>query len=263
MPVKVNMEKEISYDSEGAKIRAFLASPENPKLAVIVIHEIWGLNDNIKDISRRLANEGYMALAPQLYTRNEDVLNEENIQNVMMKVWNIPPEKRNDPNSYQQIMSALDEKGKRVAELLVLNRQKTEEQMIKDAIKAYEYVSSQGVKKIVSMGFCMGGGLAFQLATEVPLDGTIVFYGRNPQPLETIQKIKGPILGLYAGEDPPIDAGLPDLISAVIKYKKDLELKIYPGAYHAFFNDRGRSYNKEASEDAWERVKNFLRRVSK
>jgi len=67
-----------------------------------------------------------MALAPQLYTRNEDVLNEENIQNVMMKVWNIPPEKRNDPNSYQQIMSALDEKGKRVAELLVLNRQKTE-----------------------------------------------------------------------------------------------------------------------------------------
>jgi len=180
-----------------------------------------------------------------------------------MKVWSLPPEKRSDPNAYKELYSSLDETGKKVLELLVLNRQKLEEQMIKDLINAYNYLVSQGYKKIVGMGFCMGGGLAFQLATEVPLDGTIVFYGRNPQPIESIQKIKGPILGLYAGEDPPILAGLPDLVSAVIKYKKDLELKIYPGAYHAFFNDRGRTYNKEAAEDAWERVKNFLRRVSK
>lgn len=257
MPV----EKEIFYDSYDAKIRAFLASPENAKLAVIVVHEIWGLNDNIKDIARRLANEGYMGFAPHLYTRHENVLNQENIQRVMYKVWSIPAEKRNDPSVYNQIISSLDENGKKVVELLVTGRSKLEEQMIKDLIKAYDYLNSQGVKKIVSMGFCMGGGLAFQLATEVPLDGTIVFYGRNPQPLDAIQKIKGPILGLYAGEDPPIVSGLPELISAVIRYKKDLELKIYPNAYHAFFNDKGPSYNKQAAEDAWERVKNFLRRI--
>ncbi|BDB98282.1 dienelactone hydrolase family protein [Saccharolobus caldissimus] len=256
-------EREIFYESHEGKIRAFLASPQNPTLAVIVVHEIWGLNDNIKDISRRLANEGYMAFAPHLYTKYEDVLTPENIQNVMTKVWSLPPEKRTDPNAYRELMSSLNEVGRKVVDLLVINRQKMEEQMIKDLIKAYDYVNSLGVKKIVSMGFCMGGGLAFQLATEVPLDGTIVFYGRNPQPIEAIERIKGPILGLYAGEDPPINAGLPDLISAVIKYKKDLELKIYPGAYHAFFNDRGRSYNKAAAEDAWERVKNFLRRISK
>jgi len=251
-------EKEISYDS----IKTFLVTPESPKLAVIAIHEIWGLNDNIKDIARRLANEGYTAFAPHLYSR-ENMLTPENIQKVMMKVWSIPAERRNDPNAYNEIYSSLDESGKKVVELLVLNRQKLEEQMIKDLINAYNYLVSQGYKKIVSMGFCMGGGLAFQLATEVPLDGTVVFYGRNPQPIEAIQKVKGPVLGLYAGEDPPILAGLPDLISAVIKYKKDLELKIYPGAYHAFFNDRGMTYNKDASEDAWERVKNFLKRVSK
>ncbi|WP_338602206.1 dienelactone hydrolase family protein [Sulfolobus tengchongensis] len=256
-------ERELFYESYDGKIRAFLASAESPKLGVIVVHEIWGLNDNIKDIARRLANEGYIALAPQLYTRNENVLTPENIQNVMTKVWSIPPEKRTDPNVYKEIMASLDENGKKVIDLLVINRQKMEEQMVKDLIKAYDYLNSQGIRKVVSMGFCMGGGLAFQLATEVPLDGTIVFYGRNPQPIESIQKIKGPILGLYAGEDPPINAGLPDLISAVIKYKKDLELKIYPGAYHAFFNDRGRTYNKEASEDAWERVRNFLRRILK
>lgn len=256
-------EREIFYESHEGKIRTFLASAQNTTLAVIVVHEIWGLNDNIKDISRRLANEGYMAFAPHLYTKYEDVLTPENIQNVMTKVWSLPPEKRTDPNAYRELMSSLDEVGRKVVDLLVINRQKMEEQMIKDLIKAYDYVNSLGVKKIVSMGFCMGGGLAFQLATEVPLDGTIVFYGRNPQPIEAIERIKGPILGLYAGEDPPINAGLPDLISAVIKYKKDLELKIYPGAYHAFFNDRGRSYNKAAAEDAWERVKNFLRRISK
>lgn len=255
-------EREIFYDSYDTKIKAFFVKPDTAQLGVIVVHEIWGLNDNIRDISKRLGNEGYIALAPHLYTR-EDVLTPENIEKVMYKVWSLPPERRTDPNAYKELMSSLDESGKRVVELLVLNRQKMEEQMVKDLIKAYDYLNSQGVKKIVSMGFCMGGGLAFQLATEVPLDGVIVFYGRNPQPIEAVQRIKGPILGLYAGEDPPILAGLPDLVSAVIKYKKDLELKIYPGAYHAFFNDRGRTYNKDASTDAWERVKNFLRRISK
>ncbi len=255
--------KEIFYESEGEKVRAFMAGSTNSKLGVIVVHEIWGLNDNIKDISVRLANEGYLALAPQLYTRNEDVLSPQNIEKVMYKVWSLPPEKRTDPNAYKELMSSMNDTEKKVVDLLVINRGTLEGQMVKDLVKAYDYLNSEGVKKVVSMGFCMGGGLAFQLSTEVPLDGVIVFYGRNPQPIEAIERIKGPILGLYAGEDPPINAGLPDLISAVIKYKKDLELKIYPGAYHAFFNDRGRSYNKAASEDAWERVKNFLKRVSK
>ncbi|ARM75569.1 dienelactone hydrolase family protein [Acidianus manzaensis] len=256
-------ESEVSYDSYNSKINSFIASSENPNLGVILVHEIWGLNENIRDVSRKLANElGVLALAPHLYSRYE-FLTPENIQNVMYKVWNLPPEKRTDPNAYQELMSSLDETQRKVVEVLVTNRSNLEEQMMKDLEKAYDYLNSQGIKKIVSMGFCMGGGLAFQLATEVPLDGTIVFYGRNPQPIDSIQKIKGPILGLYALEDPPIISGLPELISSIIKYKKDIEIKLYPNAYHAFFNNRGRTYNKEASEDAWERVKSFIRRLSK
>lgn len=255
-------ESEITYDSYDAKIRAFVASADNPRLGVILVHEIWGLNDNIRDVSRRLANEGTYTLAPHLYSRYP-FLTPENIESVMYKVWSLPPEKRTDPNAYKELMASLNETQKKIVEILVINRSQLEEQMIKDLVKAYDYLNSQGIKKIVSMGFCMGGGLAFQLATEVPLDGTIVFYGRNPQPIDAIQKIKGPILGIYALEDPPIVSGLPELISAVIKYKKDLELKLYPGAYHAFFNDRGKTYNKEAAEDAWERVKNFLKRIAK
>ncbi|MCY0859172.1 MAG: dienelactone hydrolase family protein [Sulfolobaceae archaeon] len=254
-------EREIFYESfDKSKIRAYLTGSKDG--GVIVIHEIWGLNDNIKKIARMVAEEGYSGFAPQLYSRNEDVLTPSNIESVMRRVWSLPPQKRTDPNAYKEIYDQLDEKGKKVLELLVLNRGKLEEQMVKDLIKAYEYVtSSLSWRKVAAMGFCMGGGLAFQLATEVPLDGVIVFYGRNPQPIEAVEKIKGPILGLYAGEDPPILAGLPELIPAIIKYKKDFEMKIYPGAYHAFFNDSGRSYNKEAAEDAWERVKRFLKRV--
>ena len=247
--------KEQFVEVEGLK--SFLVT-NSQDLAVIVVHEIWGLNENIMDISRRIGNEGYTALAPHLYTKY-DFLTPENIQEVMFKVWSIPPEKRTDPNAYLQLQ--LDEKGKKIVDLLVTNREKLENEMIEGLIKSYDYLVKQGYKKVVGMGFCMGGGLAFQLATEVPLDGVIVFYGRNPKPIDAVSKIKGPILGLYAGEDPPIISGLPELISAVIKYKKDIEIKIYPNAYHAFFNDRGKTYNKEAAEDAWERVKYFLKRV--
>ncbi len=92
--------------------------------------------------------------------------------------------------------------------------------------------------------------MAFELATEVELDAVTIFYGANPSPLEKISKIRGAILGIYAGEDRNIDAGLPDLLKAIVEYKKDLELKIYPGTQHAFFNDRGPVYNKDAAEDA-------------
>ncbi|BDC18279.1 dienelactone hydrolase family protein [Acidianus sp. HS-5] len=197
-------------------LKSFLIT-NNQDLGVIVVHEIWGLNDNIIDISRRIANEGYSVFAPHLYTKYE-LLTPENIQEVMLKVWSIPPEKRNDPNAYLQLQ--IDEKDKRILELLVINREKLESEMINGLIRSYDYLVRQGFKKIVGMGFCMGGGLAFQLATEVPLDGVIVFYGRNPKPIETVNKIKGPILGLYAGEDPPIVSGLPELISTIIKYKK-------------------------------------------
>ena len=242
---------------EGLKTFAVTKSRD---LAVIVVHEIWGLNDNIMDVSRRIGSEGYSAFAPHLYSKYE-VLTPENIQDVMVKVWSIPPEKRTDPKAYEALQ--LDEKGKKVVELLVTNRAKMEEEMLNSLVRVYNYLVSQGFRKVVAMGFCMGGGLTFQLATEVPLDGVIVFYGRNPRPVEAVQRVKGPILGLYAGEDPPITSGLPELISAVVKYKKDIEVKIYPNAYHAFFNDRWKAYNKEAAEDAWERVKNFLRRVAR
>ncbi len=248
-----------SYRSGGTEVRAFMAAG-GKELGVIIIHEIWGLNENIRDIAKRVAEEGYTALAPHLYS-GRDYLSPEAIERVMRRAWSIPQEKRGDPEAYRSLMKELSNGDKEVLQDLVINRASLEEEMLRKAVDAYRFLVDSGVKKAVAMGFCMGGGLAFQLATEVPLDGVIVFYGRNPQPVERVSNIKGPILGLYAGDDPSIDAGLPELMSAVIKYRKDIELRVYSGRKHAFFNDRGMTYDRDAAEDAWLRVKAFLRRV--
>jgi len=239
------------------EIRQYLAKPETPKAGIIVIHEIWGLNENIKDITNNFAKEGYYAVAPHLYA--QDFLNEENIKDTMMKFWSIPADKRSDESYIRQIYENSSETQKKIIDALVTNRENTFKQMMKDLITVYTNLKNS-VNKIGAIGFCMGGGLAFQLATEVELDAVTIFYGANPNPIDRISKIKGPILGIYAGEDKNIDAGLPDLLKAVVEYKKDLELKIYPGAQHAFFNNRGPVYNKSAAEDAWERTIRFFSR---
>ncbi|MEM3197350.1 MAG: dienelactone hydrolase family protein [Conexivisphaerales archaeon] len=251
------MRGNISYDSGGTKVSAYRSVPDNPRASIILIHEIWGLNENIRGIADRLSAEGYSVLAPNLYSLHE-TLTSENIGKAMSKVWNIPKEKRDDPNMYRSIAEKMNEQERDVIDLLVLNRQKVEEEMERHLIAAYNYFFGS---RVISMGFCMGGGLAFQLATEVKLAGAVVFYGRNPQPIESIEKISGPVLALYAGDDPAINSGIPDMIKEIIKYEKDLELKIYPGTNHAFFNDTGRTFNRNAAADAWARVISFLRRV--
>ncbi|MEM2662045.1 MAG: dienelactone hydrolase family protein, partial [Metallosphaera sp.] len=118
-----------------------------------------------------------------------------------------------------------------------------------------------GLPKFGAIGFCMGGGLAFQLSTQVPLDATVVYYGRNPRTLEDIAKIKGPVLAHYAGEDSAINQGVPDMVRAMIQYKKELDMKIYPGTYHAFATEGGQVYNEAAAKDAWDRTVRFFTRV--
>jgi carboxymethylenebutenolidase len=215
----------IEFSSPKGKTGGFLASPKAPGKysGVLVIQEIWGLVENIKDITRRLAGEGYVALAVDLY----------------------------DGKTVKTL-----EDGRGIREKI------SEDMMLKDTNAAFRHLKSlPNVKpnRIGSVGYCMGGGLSLKLACENrELAAVVVFYGRNPSPIDLVKNISCPILGNYAGEDRGItEADVNLLRDTLSKHGKTLDIKIYPGAPHGFFNDTRESYRPEAAKDAWQRLLNF------
>jgi len=212
------------------KTGGFLARPKElgKRPAVIVIHEIWGLVDHIKDVARRFANEGYVALAVDLFGRT---------------------------------VSSLEE-GRKLREGL------SEDQIMGDLEGAFKYLQSLGYvqpKRIGSVGFCMGGGLSLLLACHnKELAAAVIFYGRNPTPIDLVKNIQCPILGNYAGADMAIKEADIDLLKETLKkYGKVFDIRIYPGAPHAFFNDTRESYRLDAAKDAWKRTLDFYNRYLK
>jgi carboxymethylenebutenolidase len=217
--------KMVEFPSPKGKTSGYLASPKAPGEypGVLVIQEIWGLVENIKDITRRLAAEGYMALAVDLYDG--------------------------------ETVNTLED-GRRIREKI------SEDVMLKDTDAAFRYLQSlPNIKpnRIGSVGYCMGGGLSLRLACQnSELAAAVVFYGRNPSPIGLVKNINCPILGNYAGEDRGItEADVNLLRDTLSKHAKTFDIKIYPGAPHGFFNDTRESYRLEAAKDAWQRVLSF------
>ena len=170
-------------------------------------------------------------------------------------MWTLPPDKRDDPSMIQIVMSKMSDAERKVANIFFLGREEMEKQMAQDLLDCKTYL--QGLNFVIAeklgiMGFCMGGGLTYQLSSMYPFSASVPFYGANPKPLESVEKISGPILAFYAGEDERINAGVPSLVEAMVKYKKQFSLKLYKGALHSFFNETRASYNEEAATDAWE-----------
>jgi len=242
--------------ADGTKMSAFISRPmEGEYPGIIVIHEAFGLNQQIRGVAKRYAQEGYVAIAPNLFTRNGDIMNEKNIESAMRYMWKVPPEKRGDPGTIQELMGKMTETERKVASIFFLGREEMEKQMAQDLLDCTNHLNGLDFvvrDKLGIMGFCMGGGLTYQLSTMYPFSASVPFYGANPKPLESVQKISGPILAFYAGEDERINAGIPSLVEAMVKYKKQFSLKIYKGAQHSFFNETRPSYHKEAAKDAWE-----------
>ena len=254
--MKISEENINIKSQDGIDIQSYLAHPEKKGNypGIMLIHEIWGLNEQIRGVARRYAEEGYVVLAPHLFSRSGDVLREENIRKAMVPVFSIPREKRNDPTTLKNLISKMDETEKKVVQMLFMERETLLQKIADDAIICYEYIKHLNLvngNKIGVTGFCFGAGLAFQLSTMLAFDTSVIFYGANPKPLESVSKINGPVLAIYAGEDEMVDAGIPDLIGAMIKYKKTYALKLYSGVQHAFFNETSSIYDKGSAEDAW------------
>jgi len=264
--------KNISYAGETGNIESYLVKPltDTPRPAIIVIHEIFGLTDHIRDIANRFAAQGYVALAPHLYSGSEalrSILTKTNVEAFTQFMQTIPPGKMRDPMIVQQELAKQPEENRatlqKVMSLLFGGLPKA--QLTQDLVRAVDYLNLQTyVKKraIGSVGFCFGGGMSINLACQAETAACIVFYGENPSPIDLVKNIKGPVLGIYGGDDVRINSNLDQLVRAMVEYKIDFEMRIYPGAPHAFFNDTSKAtYRAEAARDAMDRVLRFLART--
>jgi len=223
---------DVKYTAEdGASIAAYLSRPKGDgKLpAVIVIHENRGINDHIRDVARRLAKAGYVALAPDLLSRQGGTAS--------------------FPTS-----DAATEGIRKLDEDLIM----------KDLARAANFLKSQSFvrPKIGVTGFCWGGGRALLFTTRSKdLAASVIYYGSNPRDLEDVKNVTAAILGHYGGADERITSGVPKLEEAMKKYGKSFEYKIYAGAPHSFNNDTNdRSYRAEAAKEAWGRTLEFFKK---
>lgn len=233
----------------------YVASPKaaGKYPGIIVVHEAWGLNLQIRGVADRYAEQGFVAVAPHLFSREKE-LTEQDIEKAMTRMWQIPPEKRSDPAAVQALMASLSEKERKIMNFFFTGRENAEKIMAGDLLCCVDYIKTLGNvdgENLGITGFCLGGGLTYQLATMYPFKAAVPFYGANPKPLDAVAKISGAVFGIYAGEDMRITGCVPALVESMIAHKKTFQLKIYEGTQHAFFNENRPSYNKAAAEDAW------------
>jgi len=234
-PAEVQSEM-ITYPGQNStKINAYLSRPAATGRypGVIVIMEAFGLNDHIKDVARRFAAEGYVALAPDMYTR-EGSPDPSNINDVIKVMFSVPD---------SQAMADLDG----------------------GAVFLKGRPDSNG--KVGAIGFCSGGRYTLMFgctsknlnAAVDSAGGFIIQDEHTPQrpvsPIDMVPNLSCPLLGLFGEEDPnPSPAHADRLKAELDKHKKTYEFRMYPNAGHAFFADYRPSYRPVAAQDMWHRV---------
>jgi carboxymethylenebutenolidase len=219
--------KPVSYKSGDETVQGILYTPagKGPFPALIVIHEWWGLNDWVKEQASKLADQGYVALAIDLYRG---------------KVATTPDE------AHEIMRGVPEDRAKR------------------DLHAAFEFLKSQpNVKKdrIGSIGWCMGGGYSLDVALQEPtLAAAVINYGHLATDLDAIKKINAPILGLFGAQDHGITPDDVKKFGATMdQLGKKIDVTIYPDAGHAFENPNNKDgYRAADAADAWNRTIDFL-----
>jgi carboxymethylenebutenolidase len=212
---------------DGEPVTGFLAQPAAGEggPALIVIHEWWGLNDNIRAMAKRLAGEGYTALAVDLY--RGQVAEERDAAYQLMKATNGNPGAAED-----------------------------------NLRQAHDFLRQElGASAVGSLGWCFGGAWSLNTALLLPdtLDAAVIYYGHLVTDPERLEALQMPILGIFGAEDEGIPLDSVEAFSATLeRLGKDATITIYAGADHAFANPSGRNYQPEAAEAAWQETVAFL-----
>ena len=208
----------------GRNVEAALAVPaKTPAPSVLLVHEWWGLNDQIKIMATEFAKEGFLVLAVDLYEG---------------KV-------ASDPTTAQTLMKAVDP-AKAIEMLSVwVNWLKAD---------------SRSTGKIGTVGWCFGGGWSLNASIANPVDATVIYYGNLERSADDLKGLKGPVLGHFAEQDQWINKQMVDGFEARMKQDgKPLEVHWY-SANHAFANPTGQNYDEEDAQTAWKRTLAFLRK---
>ena len=204
---------------------AFPSDMIEPLPAVIMIHEWWGLNDNIRAMAERLAGEGYIVLAVDLFGG----------------------EAATTPGAARELMRQAVENSDSVTSNLE---------------QAYAFVTdTAGAPRVASLGWCFGGGWSLNTALLFPkdLDAAVIFYGQVTDNEERLAALEVPILGLFGSEDRGIKLeSVRSFENTLERLGKDYEIQVYEGAGHAFANPSGNNFNAEYADDAWSRTLEFL-----
>ena len=252
---------------EHRTLDAWLAVPESPagrRPAVIVIHEIFGPDAHIRDVAARFAREGYVAIAPNLFSGElQGILTPENVALAMKALADAPADLRRDPSRFEAFTATQPAERRPVlAALGKISSPPVQAGFALDLRAVARYLRAHprvDPSRTGSVGFCFGGAMSARLATVDPeLRAAVIFYGQNP-PLEDVPKIRASLLGLYGEADPGITGTVPALADAMRSAGRSFRSQVYPGAKHAFFNDTRPNYQREAALDAWQRVLGFFR----
>jgi len=237
---------EVQIPVAGGEMPAYRAMPDKKGKkfpVVLVIHEIFGVHEWIQDVSRRFAKLGYMAIAPALYARQGDVKNLKDSRELNRQIFSRIPD--------TQSMADLD------------------------AAVAWAGKNSGNTKRLSITGFCWGGRIVWLYAAHNSnVDAGAAWYGRvvptqnSPKneaqpttPIDHAKDLKVPVLGLYGGKDTGIPVeGVKRMEAELKKGKSGSEIIIYENAGHGFLADYRESYNKEAAEDAWNRMLQWFKK---
>jgi len=230
---------EVRIPSGGVEIPAYRAMPKTAGShpVVLVVQEIFGVHEHIKDVCRRFARLGHFAIAPEMYARQGDVAGLKSIQEILPLVSKVPD---------AQVMADLD--------------------------AAVEWAGKNGgdTTKLALTGFCWGGRVAWLYAAHsARLKASVAWYGRLVGPTDALHPknaidvaadLKAPVLGLYGGKDQGIPpASVEQMREALKRAGKKSEIVVYPEAGHGFHADYRPSYDKAAAEDGWKRLQAWLR----
>ena len=258
--------QEIEVPGRDRTLDAYLATPNGPKTrqaAIIVIHEIFGLDGHIRDVARRFAENGYVAVAPNLFPPPlARRMTPANIQLALRAFAEAPADLRADPEKFREFVDSQPSERRPLLEAFrLVNQPATQESYAFDLLALARPVRERpdvDPERTGTVGFCIGGSMVARFATVDPeLRAAVIFYGHNP-PLDQVPRIRAAVLGLYASEDPGITAKVPDLARAMGEAGKRVDHHVYPGARHAFFNDRRPNFHAESARDAWQRTLSFF-----